>query len=57
MTEEQKARKAANDRKRYLAHREERKERQREYYREHREEILLRKRNSGFLKIGTCRNR
>jgi hypothetical protein len=45
------------DRRRYLAHREERKARQREYYKEHREEILLRKRNSGFLKTGTCRNR
>jgi len=57
MTEEQKARKAANDRRRYLAHREERKARQREYYREHREEILFLKRMSGYLKIGSCRKR
>ena len=57
MTEEQKARKAANDRRRYLAHREERKARQREYYREHREEILFVKRMSGLMKTGTCRNR
>ncbi len=43
------------DRKRYLAHQEERKMKQREYYRQNKEAILLKIKKRGLEKYGTFR--
>ena len=50
MTEEAIIRKRERDRARYLRQREERLVRQREYYREHRDEILVKKRRKAIEK-------
>ena len=54
VTEKAKARKRTDDRERYNANKEARREYGRNYYHAHREAILRRRRETGLMKYGTA---